>query len=89
MKPLALALATGCILAWVGNMSYDDALADAEYYRLMTCAGAWAASAADAASAAWAASAASAAWAADAAWAAWADFRELNLECPTVQPPER
>ena len=64
--------------AWAADAA-SDAASDA----------AWAASAADAASAAWAASAASAAWAADAAWAAWADFRELNLECPTVQPPER
>ena len=41
MKPLALVLAIGCILAWVGDMSYSDALSEDAHYRLMVCADIW------------------------------------------------
>ena len=58
MKLWASVFAIACILSWVGNMGYDDEIADQEYYRLMTCAG------------------------------IWPDYRELNLECPKIQPQE-
>ena len=41
MKTTALLLSIACLMAWVGDMSYSDALSEDAHYRANVCAGIW------------------------------------------------